>query len=299
VTSNPVTEGISNTDLVLVTGSTGDTGRPTVKLLLERGFRVRALARSHDDRSKLLSDLGAEVFVGNMLDLKDVRSALDGVSRAYFVYPMAEGLVTATAVFAQASKEQHLDLVVNMSHKQSRPKARSAATLDHWLAEQVFNWSGVPVTHLRVTFFAEWLLYSAAQIRLGRYVTPFDADSRFALIAASDIARVVVGLLQNPAEHAGKIYPLHGPVEYSHKEAAALVGEALGKELRFEQVSVPDFLELIGLLGDPARTKHFEAVRIDQQEGLLAGTDTFGAAISGQPLKTVEEFVREHRDILS
>jgi NAD(P)H dehydrogenase (quinone) len=291
-------ESTANQKLVLVTGSTGDTCRPTVKLLLERGFRVRALARCHDKRSQLLNDLGAEVVIGDMLDLNSVRTALEGAASAYFVYPMADGLVNATAIFGQAAREHQLELVVNMSHKQSRPKARSAATLAHWLAEQVFNWSGVPVTHLRLTFFAEWLLYSAALIRGGRYVTPFDAESRFALIAASDIARVVVGLIQNPAKHAGKVYPLHGPVEYSHKEVAALVSKALGKAIRFEQVSVADFLHLIGLPGDAARTKHFEAVRIDQQEGLLAGTDAFGASIIGQPLKTVEEFVREHSGVL-
>jgi NAD(P)H dehydrogenase (quinone) len=63
-------------------------------------------------------------------------------------------------MFAQAAKEQDLELIVNMSHIQSRPDARSKATQNHWLAEQVFDWSGVPTTHLRITFFMQWLLYS-------------------------------------------------------------------------------------------------------------------------------------------
>jgi len=111
-------------------------------------------------------------------------------------------------LFAQAAREQGLEHVANMSHKQSRPYARSKATLNHWLSEQVFGWSGLSVTHLRVTLFAEWLLYIAPLIRKGRYVVPFEAESRFAPMPASDIARVVVGILENPREHAGKTYPL-------------------------------------------------------------------------------------------
>src|SRR5258708_3106555 len=30
---------------------------------------------------------------------------------------------------------------------------------DTWIAEQLLNWSGLPVTHLRPTYFLEWLLY--------------------------------------------------------------------------------------------------------------------------------------------
>ena len=284
---------------MLVTGATGDTGRPTVKLLLERGHHVRALARREDERARKLRDLGAEVVVGDMLQLGDMRSAVKGITGAYFVYPLADGLVEATVVFAQAAKEQGLEIIANMSHKQSRPYARSAATRNHWLSEQVFGWSGLPVTHLRVTFFAEWLLYIAPLIRQGRYVVPFDAESRFAPMPASDIARIVVGILENPKQHAGKAYPLHGPVEYSHRELAATVGRVLGKEMRFEQVSVSDFLTLLGLEDDSAKRSHFESVRIDQQERLLEGIDQIGTEIIGEPLMTIEEFIASHRDVLS
>ena len=144
------------------------------------------------------------------------------------------------------------------------------------LSEQAFGWSGLPVAHLRVTFFAEWLLYIAPLIWRGRYVVPFDAESRFAPMPASDIARVIVGILENPKKHVGEAYPLHGPVECSHQELAATVGRVLGKEVRFEQVSVSAFLELLGLENDSAKRSHFESVRIDRQERLLEGTEIIG-----------------------
>ena len=280
---------------ILVTTANGDTGRPMVDYLLKAGVQVRAMVRKDDDRAQQLRDKGAEVVLGDLLTFRDVRAALDGVQRAYFNYPVGEGLVEAAVMFAQAAKEQNLELIVNMSHIQSRPCARSKATQNHWLAEQVFDWSGVPTTHLRITFFMQWLLYVADLIRYGRYAMPYDADSRFAPIAASDIALTAAKVFTDPGEHGGRTYTLTGPREYSHEELAAEVSRVLGKDLPYEQVTVTTFLELIGQPDDRAKLKHFEAVTIDQPEGLLAGVDDAARDIAGQPLVTVEEFIDGNR----
>jgi uncharacterized protein YbjT (DUF2867 family) len=280
---------------ILVTTANGDTGRPMVDLLLEEGFAVRAMVRADDARAQQLRDKGVEVVFGDLLTFRDVRAALDGVQRAYFNYPVGEGLVEAAVMFAQAAKEQQLELIVNMSHIQSRPYARSKATQNHWLSEQVFDWSGVPTTHLRITFFMQWLLYVADLIRYGRYAMPYDATSRFAPIAASDIALTAAKIFTDPQKHGGQTYTLTGPVEYSHEELAAEVSRVLGTDLPYEQVTVTAFLELIGQPDDKAKLKHFEAVTIDQQEGLLAGVDPAARDIAGQPLVTVEEFIDDRR----
>lgn len=284
---------------ILVTGAAGDTGRPTVKLLLDHGHKVKALIRKDDERARTLREQGADVIVGDMLDINSVRKATDQVSSAYFVYPLSEGLVEATAIFAQVARERRLEMIVNMSQKQSRPYARSIATAAHWLSEQLFNWSGVSVTHLRITLFAEWLLYIAPLLKTGRYVTPFDPDSRFAPIAAADIARIIVAILENPGPHINQAYQLHGPVEYSHAELATIVGQVLGKPIAFEQVEPMAFLKLLGFENDSVKAAHFEAVKIDLQEGLLRGTDDIGTRIIGRPLKTIEEFIHENRSLLS
>jgi len=199
-------------------------------------------------------------------------------------------------MFAQAAREQDLELIVNMSHIQSRPDARSKATQNHWLAEQVFDWSSVPTTNLRITFFMQWLLYISGLIRYGRYAMPFNADSRFAPIAGSDIALTAAKIFAEPARHSGQTYTLTGPVEYSHEELAAEVSRVLDTDLQFEQVTVTTFLELIGQPDDTAKLKHFE-VTIDQQEGRLAGTTDTARRIIVQPLVTVEQFINEHRPL--
>ena len=282
---------------VLVTTANGDTGRPMVEYLLKSGVQVRAMVRADDARAQRLRDKGAEVVFGDLLTFRDIRAALDGVQRAYFNFPVGRGLVEAAVMFAQAAREGDLELIVNMSHIQSRPFARSKATQNHWLSEQVFDWSKVPTTNLRVTFFMEWLTYIAGLIRHGRYVMPFDADSRFAPIAARDIALTAATILADPDGHGGQTYTLTGPVEYSDRELAAEVSRVLAKKLPYERTTVTTFLDLIGIPDDTAKLRHFEAVTIDLQEGLLAGISDAAPRITGHRLSTVEEFVNEHRSL--
>lgn len=130
-------------------------------------------------------------------------------------------------------------------------------------------------------------------------MTPFDADSRFAPIPASDIARVIVGTLEHPEKHAGAAYQLHRPIEYSHQQVSDVLSKTLNKSIHFEQVTVPEFLKLLEMEGDKAKQAHFEAARIDQQEGLLAGKDSTGTEIIGQPLMTLPEFILANRSALS
>ena len=59
---------------ILITGASGNTGYPTAKELLELGFPVRAFVRNTKSaKARELERLGAEIFVGNMNDIRDVR----------------------------------------------------------------------------------------------------------------------------------------------------------------------------------------------------------------------------------
>jgi NAD(P)-dependent dehydrogenase (short-subunit alcohol dehydrogenase family) len=90
---------------VLITGATGDTGRASVREAIALGLEVRAMVRKIDERSEVLAAQGAEVVGGDLFDINSIGSALEGVEAAYFVYPVAPGLITAAVNFAQAVKE--------------------------------------------------------------------------------------------------------------------------------------------------------------------------------------------------
>src|SRR2546425_8005025 len=239
----------------LVTGATGDTGGYTVEQLLERGHAVRALAHREDDRSKRLEKMGVEVVIGDFLKFNDVRAAMRGVRGAYFCYPIRPGILQATAYFAQAAKEAGLECVVNMAQKPAREDAKSQAMCDHWLAERVFDWSGITAAHLRSTYFAEWLLYLAPMIRAGVLHVPF-GTGRHAPIAAEDQARVIVGILEDSASHRGKVYPLYGPVEFTYAEIAQVLSRVLGGEVQYKQVSIDTMLQLMASGGQKTPAVH-------------------------------------------
>jgi hypothetical protein len=177
---------------VLITGATGATGGNAIKKLLELKVPVRALVHQVDERSKKLSSQGVEIVQGDLSDFEAVNEALKGITTAYFVFPVTvPGLLEATAVFAQAALEQSVAAIVNMSQISARRIAKSRAAQNHWIAERLLDRSGIPVTHLRPTFFAEWLTYVSESIRKkNMFPLPF-GDARYAPITAEDQGRVI------------------------------------------------------------------------------------------------------------
>jgi NAD(P)H dehydrogenase (quinone) len=209
----------------LVTAAAGKTGVHTVRHLIEGGHAVRALVHNEDDRSEALRKTGAEVVVGDLLEHDDAISATQGVSGAYLCYPVRPGFIQATAYFADAARRAGLEVVVNMSQISAREDSKSHAARDHWIAERVLDWSGVPTVHIRPTFFSEWLTFPWVRdpiVKEGKIALPY-GNGRHAPISADDQARVIAAILTQPSTHIGKTYPLYGPVELSQQEIAAAV----------------------------------------------------------------------------
>ena len=141
---------------------------------------------------------GRRSRAGDLLDFPVVSAAMAGVTAAYFNYPIAPGLVQATATFAQAASEAGVHAVVNMSQIPARREAKSNAARAHWIAERLLDRTALVTTHLRPTFFTFWL--NMCWIRHnheGIYRLPF-ADARHAPIDAADQAKVIAAILASP-----------------------------------------------------------------------------------------------------
>lgn len=285
---------------ILVTGATGYTGRKTVEILTAKGVPVRALVHKEDERSAELRAMGAEVVLGDLLDLNAVRSALEGIRTAYFVYPITPGLIDATARFAQAAKEAGVEAVVNMSQISARREAKSNAALDHWTAERVFDWSGLAMTHLRPTYFAQWLIYPHFRSHIlekGEIRLPF-GEGRHAPIAAEDQARLIAAILENPQHHAGQTYTLHGPAELNQQGVADAIGEVLGRTITYQPISLEEYKDELLEAGLPAFVvQHLGEVALDYQHGVFEGEDTIIRDVTGEAPMTVQAFVTLHKDL--
>jgi uncharacterized protein YbjT (DUF2867 family) len=285
---------------ILVSGATGRTGGAAIDTLLKMGKRVRAYVRTDDERAVALRKRGVDTAVGNFTDIDDIRAAMEGIRSAYFLHPIAPGIIGAAAYFAQAAKEAGVTAIVNMSQISARRESTSHAAQDHWISERVFDWSGVATTHLRPTFFAEWLIYPhfAKEIWAKKKIEfPFE-NGRHAPIAADDQGRVIAYILANPAGHGGKIYSLHGPVEMNHTEIAAEMSEVLGAKIVYAPSSIDDFRQKMEQLYKfpPFLVQHLVEVAQNYRDGIFAGTNDVLEKITGTPALSVAAFIEKHRD---
>ena len=279
--------------LFLITGATGNTAAPTIKILLDAGHRVRAFVHRIDDRSEALAAVGAEVVEGDLLDFRAISSAMAGVDAAYLCYPIStHGLLDGTVMFAQAASEAGVGAVVNMSQISARRDARSNAAQQHWLAERLLDRSAFITTHLRPTFFAEWLTWGwrrdddEAVLQL-----PF-GTGRHAPISAHDQANVIAAILQNPAPHDRQIYPLVGAEELDHYAIADGMAATLGIPVRYEPIDIPAFASILRTKGATEHfVQHLSSVAQDYQDGIFAGQNNLVEVISGTPAMTVSDFV--------
>ncbi|MBB3451860.1 uncharacterized protein YbjT (DUF2867 family) [Rhizobium sp. BK313] len=284
---------------ILVSGATGRTGGAAIDELLKMGKSVRAYVRLDDERAAALRQRGVDIAVGDFTDIDDIRAAMEGVGSAYFLHPIAPGIIGAAAYFAQAAKEAGVTAIVNMSQISARRESASHAAQDHWISERVFDWSGVPTTHLRPTFFADWLVYPhfAKQIWATKKIEfPFESG-RHAPISSDDQGRVIAHVLANPKGHEGKIYPLHGPVEMNHTEIAAVMSEVLGAKIEYAPPSIEAFKDKMENLYKfpPFLVQHLVEVAQNYRDGIFSGTNDVVETITGTPALSVQQFVSNNR----
>lgn len=286
---------------VLISGATGDTGRAAVREAISLGLDVRAMVHAKDARSEALEKLGAEVVLGDLLAIDTVRSAMEGADAAYFVWPVAPGLLHATVNFAQAAKEAGISTVINLSQRSANRFSASHSCQDSFIAEQVLNSSGLPVIHLRPTYFLEWLLYpwQLPYLQQGILRMPV-GKGRHSPIAADDQGRVIAALLKNPEAHIGKTIPISGPVEMDHEQMAAELTEALGRKIVFQDLPIDDYCRSLEQIGVPPYVvQHFRGAMDDYQHGHMAGADNNVEQLTGRRSMTVGEFARAHADVLN
>jgi NAD(P)H dehydrogenase (quinone) len=241
-----------------------------------------------------LKKLGAEIIVGDMQNLDDVRLAWKDVKRGYFCYPLSAALLDATVIFAQAAKEAGAEFIVNMSQKQVTSTSKSPATIRHFLSEEVFNWTGIPTTHLRPTFFSDWFLYVSGQIKTGQLKMSFPTDAKHAPVAGEDLGRTVTAVLADPEQHIGQVYQLFGPEVLSYTELGEIVGQTLGKDIVYEQVSVQEMADLIGIGGYDYFKDHIGKTQGDNIFGLPNFNNKI-EELTGKPPISFADFIEKNR----
>ena len=297
--------------LILVTGAgggVGGVGGKLVALLRQRGQAVRAMAHHDDDRADALRALGADVVVGDLTRPADVATALDSVQRMFFSMSLAPSYLEATATVATVARAVgDLDALVSLSQMTvSQMDALSMSESHHqrlhWLSEQVLNWSGLPVVHVRPTLFLDNPLFTTAAARSiadsGTIRLPF-GTGRTSPVAVNDVARVVATIVTDPGPYLGRALELTGPRSQDMNGVAGEYARALSRPVSYVDIPPEDWAKQVlapaGL--GPYVDEHLLTVARLHRENRYDRMTTTVEEITGQPAESVEEFVARQSDL--
>src|SRR6201997_5282026 len=228
----------------------GQVSQSVVELLRSKGEPVRAMVSLDDALAHHLRELGAEVVVVELTSPADVVNAMRDATRMFFNPRISLDYLQETAIVCAAARELGgLEVIVNMSQmtvsqmtltsNQESPQQRLL-----WLSEQMMNWSGVPVVHVRPTVLLDNPLFTVCARRSVRdrdvLALPF-GTGRTSPIAAEDVARVVAALLLKPPK-AGQVYGLTGPQVLDIEGLAEQYTHALGRTITAEDIRHDDWV---------------------------------------------------------
>ena len=293
---------------ILITGAAGGTqgttGHVITKLLLEQGIPVRSFVRKLDARSDDLRQQGAEIVEGDLLNAASLPAAMKEVKRAYFTYPVADGLLEAATIFAAAARDAQLELVVNNSQFQGTPRgpgfgdlqnAPSFRNLQHRLAYRIFDWAQVGAVHLQAPPYYENVraLASRSVAAENTAFLPWgDGSAVIPLAGAEDVARVAATLLTSPALPTQTVYSLVSET-LTVREIVEILGRAIGRPIRYVPITDQQWADAVKERMNPHALDHlshlWQYFRNSKEERRT--TDTV-RAVTGRNPQTLEEFFR-------
>ncbi|WSK66808.1 NmrA family NAD(P)-binding protein [Streptomyces sp. NBC_01276] len=271
---------------ILVTGATGTIGRHIVSSLDEAGRRVRALVR--DPAGAALPE-GVEVVRGDLSSPGTLEAALRDVESVYLMWP---GIAVDPRVVEVIAR--HAERVVYLSTDVADLADGEPATSYHQEIERLIRKSGLSWTFLRAIDFATNTLGWADQVRQGVVRWPYGQASR-SLIHERDIADVAVRVLTSPG-HDGARYVITGPESITHAEQVRIIGEAVGRQVRWEDLPVEVARrQLTAAWGNAA----FVDARLRAWGSFVESpervTDTVERVL-GKPARTFRSWTEEHAD---
>lgn len=233
---------------IAITTPTGNVGRRVTEHLLAAGAELIVLARNPEKLSESVRQR-TTVFQGSLTDtafvLKATQAAeaLFWVSSTDFSTPSFdiwyEDLARAAATSVQTHK---IPYVVNLSSVGAHLSTGMGPISKLYKVEQHLSAVATNIIHLRPEFFMENYLHQLEALQTHSSVfLPLAAEQRFAMISTQDIAAVAANLLLDRSWSGHAILGLQGPEDLSFNEAAVILSEILGKQIKHIEITSEQF----------------------------------------------------------
>jgi len=244
--------------MFLIAGATGSLGGHVARLLLERGARVRALARStsparlgagRHTAPERLRAWGAELTVADLTRPETLTAALEGVTHVFSSASATKRTapdtvatvdVDGTAALARAAADAGVRQFVYVSAHGADADAERAISRLKGRAEAAVRAAGVPTTFLRPTkFMQDWIgfligaqLQASAAAGRPRVQLVGDGNVPQSFVDEADVARLAAAVLGRD-DTLGEAIPLAAEVA-TYREVAARLARMLRTEVEVE-----------------------------------------------------------------
>jgi uncharacterized protein YbjT (DUF2867 family) len=287
--------------MIVITGATGNTGKPAAEALLARGEKIRVIGR---DRKKLedLVARGAESVVGDVQDADAMARAFEGADAVYLMIPQAmhidpfrEYQERVSDALAKAVAIARVPYAVGLSSIGAQHAAGTGPIVGlHNMEHKLNDIPGLNVLHLRPGHFMENSLASIPAIKsMGFLPGGMVGDMPNPMIATKDVGHYAAGRLQARDFSGSSTQELLGPCDTTMKELAGVIGKAIDKP-HLHYMHVP-FMVLEPALVKMGIPKGSVALLIEMWQ---AGNDGLVKPEEPRSAKnttptTVEEFIAE------
>ena len=224
---------------ILITGANGVSGSIIVREFARQKAKVKALVRSRAKARWLEGLPTVELVEGDMLRPETLGPALKDVSRVLMISSANEQLVETQCRFIDACTKAGVGHVVKFSgSEQGVRRDKFRFTRMHDEIERYLEGSGLAWTHLRPSQFMQVYLREIPTIvAQGAFFLPM-GNAQLEPVDIEDIAKVAFALLHSDG-HEEKSYDITGPEALTMTDIAQRISEAIGKPIRYVDVS-PD-----------------------------------------------------------
>jgi len=272
---------------ILVTGATGTVGKHVTEQLMQRGAEVRALTRN-PERAKTILPEGAEIVAGDLMRPETLQEALRGVKAMFLIVSSDEPLADLKtdpeiATLAVAAGVKRAVVLIGPEESQVEGAIRKSS----------MEWTLLRPVEFMANVLADW----GASIREEGVVRELNGDAPSARVHEGDIAAVAVEALIGDG-HQGKSYVLTGPEVLTRKQAVLAISAAIGKDIRFieltEDVARRQWRDqgydeetiefFVKMAFDPPKAGHTVLSTVEQ--------------VLGRPARTLAEWAAEHKHLL-
>jgi uncharacterized protein YbjT (DUF2867 family) len=275
---------------IVVTGATGNVGRPLVTALVDAGAKVRAVSRRPQS-------------AGLPADVEVVESASEAVAGASAVFLNSRALGSELAAVVDQARREGVGRLValsainaddDFSRQPSRFRGDRNKEVEQLVVDSGLQWVSLRPSVFATNFAGMW----SAQIRAGDIVRGAYAAASSAPIVETDIAEVAASALLAD-DLVGQKVPLTGPQSLTNIELVDIIGAVLGRPLKYQEV--PDELvrqRFVGLGFPPEFGDAYIAMlatTIDKPAVVTDGVQQ----IVGRPAQSFEQWVVEHKSIFT